>query len=593
MKKVVFFVGTIISCVHAMAQTADLQPAVWAMPPSASAMATANYAEKLDSIVTYDSDGQRTELRKYEYSAKGELTHYFGKSAYSENRSNYEYDEQGRVIKAESYSKWNGSDEIPANKYDYQYNDDGSVVSDLFMDWRNNGHTRRERRCTYIDGSFETERFMLVDGEWIKYEFTAYSSDGKALLSEGYNATTGVLESKREYIYSDEGRTERVNSYGYQDDQVVYGYASETSKDKDGNILYSYYYDWSDGSWGLNENSWKYNYLYDAEGRTKQRVEQRYFDGAWRNEEKIAVARNAKGDVTQRAVYSYDNDAWTQQNKFDYDVFYDGEGKIIEVHIDIDGNWWPKHRELTIEYDTPVKGMITSTTSSEYGLLSKTVYYCDNRNSFFVLEIPFEFSDVTVRSVDGSWVDTYSYNFDSSSQTWVMDEYDSIGTYAPYRPCELDERDNETSGSVYLWAYGGEARWYKSLDWVSEYDANNCRISSKSWAYNLTEELEYYETVTMESDEATPFADVLHSNGFASFDYYISNYVNKPLCQTTERDGATKSRTVWYYSEFDPAGITAPVVVTPGQGYYGLDGRSANAANAGIMIHNGKKMLVK
>lgn len=219
-----------------------------------------------DSCATLLSDGVYYRYNQDDNSALWEL---FGIEQY---HTEYEYDEEGRVIRQTDYS-W----QSPTSIYDYSYDSAGNLIKEVYSS--GDGSLVRETEYTYDTAGNLMHELSHTNGE-MQYEIAyTYDANGRLLTSTALDAN-GALRHAVEHTYGEDGRLERTEHisgdggryaelyewqdeqnytvYTYEDDQLQYSHIYLT--DSRGNILRDTMC-MSDGS---VEAIWEY--IYDGSG---------------------------------------------------------------------------------------------------------------------------------------------------------------------------------------------------------------------------------------------------------------------------------------------------------------------------------------
>lgn len=278
--------------------------------------------------ILYNEDGSVDQRTEYEYDAAGNL---IKELQYDKNTGSvdairkYEYDQDGNETK---YLYYNIDGTVHASRtYETEYDGNGVLTKRSCTD--NDGRTV----CWEYDGSGKLTRSIQYDSDGNISDILEYDANGNEAKRVSYNAD-GSMDGRYEYTYNANGNM--IQEIGYGRDGVLY-VRMEYEYDKYGRVTKFVSYD-GDGNVETQE---EHTYTYDANGNLTQefhgnqslsyrwdRAEYTYdqyghASGAiWYTREgnlycSIEIVEYATAELTQaQADYIWDTCRWTELDFF-------------------------------------------------------------------------------------------------------------------------------------------------------------------------------------------------------------------------------------------------------------------------------------
>jgi len=238
------------------AVTAEVEP----VAPGRRLLTKETASERLDSVVSFNSDGTKGTLMKFVYDTNGWWVESYNYEYDSENngwgepvqsfictrredgniisernmygdygvRQDYEYDARGRGISLISYAKeGEGSDWIPSQKGEYKYDDNDNIIEEFTYywntetsDWVNVSHNMatwdEKHRQTSIEGydwdGTEWQPTQKIDYEWFNGPYDPDYVEGTEKERMTYRGEYIIVDGKwllafiTENEFNDDGR---------------------------------------------------------------------------------------------------------------------------------------------------------------------------------------------------------------------------------------------------------------------------------------------------------------------------------------------------------------------------------------------------
>lgn len=420
--------------------------------------------QRLDSIIyrTFNMSGEIIENMKriFAYNSSGKqlcdtLLRWNDQANKWENLNKTEFihNSEGNVVNETLYT-WNNneSDWSKKTKYDYDYDSNGNLILDANYFWIGSSEIWRgiEKRVS----AFNSYGNKILDAS---YEWDNYSNDWKG-------------KEKYEFAF-----------------------------DESGNKTMEAYFIWDYVSLGPISYGWVNQYLHES-----------LFD------------ENNKPILITESVWSPDSTILHKQTKKEF--IYDSDDSISQSitynWIELDNDWKQTEKEEFIytsdstiyknyiydfNLDSLIKTEVAKTKFNANGKIStKIKYYRSNQLDSIVPDTKVEY---TYHSPGNQTFETFSFNFDIDSESWIPSQKMEYTTYDengnPTQIIESSNWDNNTEGWSNIiklkYAYNSKneqilfqtSTWDKNLnDWVGftkyeyVYDENNNQIIATKYIWD-------------------------------------------------------------------------------------------------------------
>lgn len=267
-----------------------------------------------------------------------------------EELSNKEYKIKGNIAYC-----WDGSDWYESNKAIYDYDSNGNLIEQLYLDKEGDNWTNF-LKLTYVvdemDNIIEFYYRFWGDGAWdnqIKYICYYGTND---LVSEvehfNWDGIKWVLGSKTVYSYDENNIIERLG-LAWENETWVNSSRWNCIYTVDDKMLEGISQLWQNATW---ENISKKNYTYIDEFFVEQ-INQSWNDSNWTNSQKYEHTFEGSNNTLTLFSYWYENN-WSEVDK--YDKYFDLNNNMIEQILQswVDNDWRNNSRTIFTYFDTGI-----------------------------------------------------------------------------------------------------------------------------------------------------------------------------------------------------------------------------------------------
>mgnify|MGYP003296319244 CR=1 FL=1 len=151
------------------------------------------------------------------------------------------------------------------------------------------------------------------------------NEDNVVILDSIISYSEGILSSKTEYSYNNQGLTETLIYYTWNNDAWNKSVKYEYSYNGQGLTETDISYTWNNDAW--NESS-KNEYSYNGQGLTETDINYIWSNDAWNKSVKSEYSYNGQ-ELTETLTYFWNNDAWNELSKNEYS--YNEYGEVSKI----------------------------------------------------------------------------------------------------------------------------------------------------------------------------------------------------------------------------------------------------------------------
>lgn len=232
-------------------------------------------------------------------------TYYKSNNDYGNSSTEYEYDDQGRLLEITEYEEGKR-----ASVTKYEYDKKGNLIEETVVSYVEVEELRSRREYSYDSKNNMTESisYSYENGIETQTSRTEYSYDKKGNLSESthYDASDNET-SQTEYTYDKKGNL--IATETYEDNQLARSEVYEYDKKGNETLYVNYLYDED----GQKNEWWRDEAVYDKKGNLLEST-------TYRN-----------GELSSEFTYEYDKNGNRLKFTYIYYSDYYESGKVVYV----------------------------------------------------------------------------------------------------------------------------------------------------------------------------------------------------------------------------------------------------------------------
>ncbi|SDL84742.1 Por secretion system C-terminal sorting domain-containing protein [Catalinimonas alkaloidigena] len=312
---------------------AHLRPSVHQPAPLAPSVAVRTSAPDQSRLALRPLAGDQYQLDSMIYS---EYTFDEPVDSMAQFKYTYQYDDQGRVVKALDYL-WEDVSWTPQQRVDYLYNAGGQL----------------SQKTVYY---FDVEQLDWIGSDQYIYTYNA-AGDTTQINTKGWFETYWLDVYRYAYAYDANGKATYSTRYQWNEESWMKSDSLSHQYDAQGHLQEATTYYSADGTtWELSS---RYIYTYTAAGQLEEYAEYDWEEGAWSPFARIVSSYDAQGRAVEQINYTTDSetDAWLENYRMVSQFAANGT-RTSSTYYTWDGEAWTEAEQETFQYQPAASELV-------------------------------------------------------------------------------------------------------------------------------------------------------------------------------------------------------------------------------------------